>query len=362
MKHYYRINSEKYQNAIEAWSRIRTLERAGAYLDYELVLHEGKLANYDWTIPVVTDIRILEEQFATKIREENKYVRLLYSGGSDSHSIADAFLRSGNRIDEYVMYSWESMYDDCLDSPFNVNMKIRWLMELHEKYNMPFTKMTVMEVGREIHETFFEKNWYLKHAGHAGTESFNVNHLGDMAKFAPLPPSVTDYVEVLGKEKPRIFSDGNEIWYQMNDKNTMYSASPERNNIWFYLSPEAPELIRAQCQGAIAVARGLFPNLPFAQAIHKLQNDRNFYHEWCTSVGRVTTRFQNSFIIKSKNVGQSLTNNHRYHHVDNYAADRNPTWKNYEDYINVVRDLSADGTTLPGINTQKFILERLCSQ
>lgn len=362
MKHYYRVGTEKYQNAIEAWSRIRTLESTNQSVDFELVLDHGHFATYDWTIPAAKDLRTLEEEFATKIRQENKYVRLLYSGGSDSHSVADAFLRSGNTIDEFVMYSWESMNDGCLDAPGLVNMKQGWLTELHTKYNMPLTKMTVVQVGQHLHEQFFDKNWFLKYPGHSGTESFNVNQLAVMSKYAPLPANVTDYVNVLGMEKPRLFTDDKEVWFQMNDKNTMYSEDPSTNNTWFYMSAEAPELIRAQCEGALAVARGLFPKLPLAQALNKLQTDRNYYHEWCTSVGRITTKFQNSFIFLSKNVGQSLRNNDRYHHVNDYADNRNATWKNYEEYINTVKDLSGGNTTLHGVNTQKFILEKLCSQ
>jgi len=362
MKHYYRIGTEQYQNAIEAWSRFRSLEASNQHPDFELVLDSGRLAAYDWTIPATKDLRTLEEEFATRIRQQNKYVRLMYSGGSDSHSVADAFLRSGNTIDEFVMYSWESMNDGCLDSIFQVNMKLTWLKEMHIKYNMPLAKMTVVQVGQQLHNEFFEKNWFLKHPGHSGTESFNVNQMAVMSKYAPLPVNVDNYINVWGMEKPRLFTDDKEIYFQMNDKNTMYSEDPSTNNIWFYMAAEAPELIRAQCEGALAVARGIFPNLTLSQALHKLQTVRDFYHEWCTSVGRVTTKFQNSFIFLSKNVGQSLTNNSRYHHVDHYASTRNETWKHYEEYVNTVKDLSNGTNILHGVNTQRFILERLCSQ
>lgn len=363
MKHYYRVGDEKFLNAIDAWSRIRSNEASGVASGYELVLDEGKLASYDWLTPVLESQRSLEEKFATKIRNENKYVRILYSGGSDSISVADAFLRSGNAPDEYVMYAWDSMTDGCLDSMAMVNMKLGWLKDMHAKYNIPLAKMTVLQVGQAIHEDFFHKNWFLKHPGHAGTESFNVNQLATMSKYAPLPPGVTDYVEVMGMEKPRISADDNEIFFQMNDKNTMYSVNPDSNVVWFYMSADAPELIRTQCQGAIAVARHLFPNLSFRDAIHKLQTDRNFYHEWCLSVGRVATKFQNSFIHMSKNLGQSKDRNtNRYHHIEQYSGVREQTWKHYEEYLMTVKELSGGLDTVYGINTQRFVLEKLCSK
>jgi len=359
MKHYYRIGDEKYINAIEAWSRIRSLQAVNQLTTFELVLEAGKLQHYDWQQSTTKTIESLEEEYATRIRGEYQYVRLLYSGGSDSYSVADAFLRSGNPIDEFILYEWQTMENVCIDAANNTAMKIRWLKDMHAKYGLDCGKISVITIDQKVHERHFQKDWFLKSAGHAGTESFNVNHMADMIDLCPLPPGVTNYVDLMGFEKPRLFADDNMIWFQMNDKNTMYGArKQEEPHIWFYLSGDAPELIRAQCQGAIRVAKMLFPRMPLKDALHKLQNDKNYYHEWCYSVGRRTSKFQNSFVLLAKNVGQSASmNNGRYLHIDQYAGERASAWKAYEEYVDVVKDLG-QGSIVPGIKTQKFVLEK----
>jgi hypothetical protein len=54
-----------------------------------------------------------------------------------------------------------------------------------------------------------------------------------------------------------------------------------------------------------------------------------------------------------------LRNSSRYHHIDYYADTRNEIWKHYEEYVNTVKDLSTDSDILPGVNTQRFVLEKL---
>lgn len=361
MKHYYRVGEAKFANAILAWQEINSLRQTGKLTTFELVLDNGRLSQYDWTLPPPKGIRELEEDQARKLRADHKYLRLLYSGGSDSFSVADAFLRARQPIDEFVVYEWKTMGAACIDATFNTKMKVQWLIELHEKYAMPVTKISIVTVDQQVHDSFFQKNWFLEHAGHAGTESFNVNHVADMADLCPLPPGVTDYMDILGMEKPRVFADDNQVWFQMNDKNTLYGARIDRPAHWFYLSADHPELIAAQCRGTIQMANSLFPNMPLGQALKVLQNNKNFYHEWCLSVGRQTSRFQNSFVLMAKNVGQSLKNNGRYIHVDQYADVRASQWKQYEEYLNTVKELN-NGDIVPGINTQRFVLDSICSK
>lgn len=360
MKHYYQINDEKYVNAIETWARIKSLKDSGVAVDMKLVIDNDRLANYDWqSIP--RNIAELEEEFANRLRQQYDYVRLVYSGGSDSHSIADAFLRSNNRIDEFIIMEYSSQIASGGDSLAQTSMKKTWLDELHTKYNMPISKITVLTIDQKIHDNWFQPNWFLNHAGYSGTEKFNANHIGDLLENCPPPVGIENYINVMGYEKPRLFADTNAIWFQMNDKHTLAGASSVQPTVWFYLSGDAMELVNAQCRGALAVARGLFPNLSLSEALHQLQTNLNFYHEWCLSLGRVTSKFQNTLSLTSKPSGHSEVVNgvdleRRYVHIEQYANDKTSiAWKSYQDFVHTAKELN-NGQPLPGIQTQKFIL------
>lgn len=354
MNHYYLVNDEKYVNAIEAWQKISDLTNTGTLTGYELILDNGKFDHYDWLSVPDKSISELEEIRAKQIREKYEYVRVLYSGGSDSFSLLEAFFRSGLTVDELVVYEWRN-----IDSAFvenNPRVKIRWLNELCAKYSKDVPKTTILTIDNKIINSHFSKNWFLNHLGHAGTQSFSPNHLADLLDYVSEPVGVKSMCTVIGMEKPRVFADKKHVWFQMNDKNTMYSATDKHVVEWFYLSADCLDLVNAQCRGTIQVAKRLLGHIPLHKALTKLQTDVEYYDIWCKSLGRTTTRFQNMCSKIVKNVGATTDEVNTYNHIKSY--ENTNEWKNYNDYVNAMIDISGK-PDLHGILTKKYVLEIL---
>ncbi len=64
--------------------------------------NEKEFARYDWSIEPDESLEALYKLRAKQIREKYDYVIISYSGGADSHNIAESFVRCGLRIDELI--------------------------------------------------------------------------------------------------------------------------------------------------------------------------------------------------------------------------------------------------------------------
>lgn len=347
MKHYYLVGGTKHQSALNAWQDIKTSGDKA----YELVLDEGRFENYNWLLQPGSSVEALENKRAVELRNKHDRLRLLYSGGSDSYSVAHAFARNKIPVDEYLMYEWTMYNPELMDSTSFTAMKTSWLVDLHKQYNLPPPNITLLTIDQKILEQYFSSNWFTSHAGYAGTQSFNINHIGDMVSLAPTVPGTVD---VLGMEKPRVFSDGKVVWFEMNDKNTLYGAGQYNDYEWFYLSADACELVNAQCRGTIQVARAMFGHLSLPLALQALQTDARYYNDWCLAIGRKSSRFQNLMSKLSKNVGVSETN---YIHIVQYKQSTSGAWKNYLAFLDTA--VQIHGVMDPvGIITKRYILEK----
>lgn len=351
MKGYYKVGNSYHTSAVEAWSDIKS----NPLLDYELILDDGRFDLYDWTIEE-SNIQHHEEERARQILNKGSYFRLLYSGGSDSFSVAHAFLRIGRPVDEYLMYEWGYMVETGFDSPTYTDQKIVWLKELHQSFGIPEPKITILKVNKDIIEDNFNNTWGLHGFGYMGTQGYSANHLADLCTYSNSDQKI---INIMGMEKPRVFANDTDVWFEMNDKNTMYSITDKVPVEWFYLSADNCQLVNAQCRGAIRVAKGLFPDLSLKESLHKLQTETELYDLWCKSLGRKTSSWQNFMSKGCKNYGiSSLHKTGKYNHIEQSANDNLSSWKNYNNQLN--RLIEITGTNDPdGIITKRYILGKI---
>lgn len=64
--------------------------------------NESIFSGYDWSVEPVESLEDLYGTRARSIRDRYDYVIISYSGGADSHNVAESFVRNGLRIDELV--------------------------------------------------------------------------------------------------------------------------------------------------------------------------------------------------------------------------------------------------------------------
>lgn len=64
--------------------------------------NESEFIKHEWNLEPQESLQELYKKRAQQIRERYDYVIISYSGGADSHNIAESFLRNGFRIDELI--------------------------------------------------------------------------------------------------------------------------------------------------------------------------------------------------------------------------------------------------------------------
>lgn len=353
MKHYYLVGENKHINAIDAWQDFNQSYRITS-TKLELVLFGGLFDTYNWLSIPDQSISALEEERARQIlTKHGNNIRLLYSGGSDSYSVAHAFARIGQPIPEYTMFEYRAMKQGKVDSPEFTKLKINELKLLHLLYNLDPPNVRILRIDQDIFKIIYkDKNWFEGKFGYAGTQGFSASTLVDI----PHMFKEDNKVSILGMEKPRVKVDDVGYYMEMNDKNTLYGVSSKYDYEWFYLSPDLSDLANAQCRATINLSKET--NI----SVDDIQTKEEYYDLWCKVLGRRTDTKYNILSFQCKNMGFSKPDagnayGNLYTHVNEYANDNRLEWNNYMYYLNALREVT--GMDSPhGIITKKYYLEK----
>jgi hypothetical protein len=354
----YSVNDKIIFSGISAWENILSEKSRNNLHNFYLYLNNDVYDNVLWHQRPERSIADYEVDHAHKLREMYDYIRIWYSGGSDSHSVVEAFLRAGINIDEISTVSWKVLENFDTGSADNEILVMKMLKDLFEKYNRPLPKISIARVEKSHIDQHFQKNFFYNHIGYGGNFSYNCNQHFEIAKFVD-PPPVSNYCEVFGIEKPRLTIEGQKIYFQMNDKSIMHAANTHESVEWFYLPRMTPDLIRAQIWAVLDYATR--SSAPWT-TINQLQTKEEWYHTWCSLLGRTTSITQNVLAFKSKNIGTSLpvNNRHRYRHVTSAESSNDTSWKNYVGFVKYNQELAKlwgdSFDLLPGIYSKKYFL------
>lgn len=362
----YQINNQQERNAVVAWENIISLKKSNQLQEFFLWLNNDIYDTVTWNQPPLESIAFYEQQHASTLRQQYDYIRVWYSGGSDSHSVVESFLRADQSIDEIGIVFWKTVLPTIETSgDGNQPLVLGWLTDLYQKYQKPLPKISIVNIDKsDVDNHFQARDYFRNHVGYAGNFSFNLNHYAEIAKLAP-KPTVQNYAEIFGLEKPRIVFENNQAYFQMNDKQVMHAASDDTPIEWFYLPRQTPDLIRAQLWNIINYTQ-IHHAHDAGTFIQQLQTNKEFYNTWCVLCGRTSTPKQNTLAIQSKNLtGTSLTPAKwkKYTHIEQSCQDKDQSWNNYREFVNYTQELKqywdANEPSLPGVLTKRYFLSNL---
>jgi len=341
-------------NAITAWEAITAKKNAGQLAGYKLWLNEDVYDKVNWTLPPVESISSLEESHARYLRQKYDYVRVMYSGGSDSYSVVEAFLRAGQKIDEILTYTLDTVYSDNPVSSDKIRVRYEWLVALYKKYNVEMPKVTNYKVSPSDLSNYYTDRYYYNHPGYCGSRAYNFNQMSELAKFFPLP-NVPNVGTIFGLEKPRFIFENGHVFFANVDLVVLSGYTEDYAVEWFYLNDATPELIKAQLWSVLNFALIHHPT-NVAGFIDALQSDKNYYNQWCLLLGRQSSPEQNAIALLDKS-DHTYTN---YRHIQGYAQEQHQSWINYQKFIGTIGNLSTEmfgeRKMLPGILSKKYYL------
>ena len=197
---HYTCNGKKFIGKIQA---VKESHQSGQMINF---VGPDSFSTHDWSIDSAESLDTLLKLYATKIRDENKKIRVWYSGGCDSHVMLDSFLRNKIHIDEIVcVKSGVKPADFEID-----NYALPYLDKI--RHTIPNTDINVVSHSYDFYKQFYsDDSWPDKFLSLRPTvQHFHFRFSNtNFVKFDTLN---NEYVNVWGKDKPRLkYVDGK--WY-----------------------------------------------------------------------------------------------------------------------------------------------------
>lgn len=197
-------------NGQPVWTKYKAMKNLSAGQPTHFYCFDKQWAAADWTTPTDVDVDQLMINRAREIRHNNDFVRLNYSGGSDSHTVLTSFKMAGVAPDEIIF--WTKLWNakSFFDSNFEVDRAIIPYISTIQEW---FPNVKIRHLDLDFNGVLNALR--LLHPDHAGFEVASgirsLTTLSGVASFDKLaigPGTIT----VTGSDKPRLdYINGS--WY-----------------------------------------------------------------------------------------------------------------------------------------------------
>ena len=195
-------------------------------------MYESAFDRCDWSQePELSWDQLLDIR-AHQIAAKNKPIVLNFSGGTDSYTIYKVFERNNIHIDVLNMRVWRGDRE---------NSRAGQVYKLLDKglYD-PTTKIILDDDSVEKYRNFYSSPYWIFEKGMR--YQWGVRN-GDTTSEQRLAETLgtTDFISVIGLEKPRLRIEGDQIYSYQDDEN-FGRVMPNLTLDCFYNSPDLPEL------------------------------------------------------------------------------------------------------------------------
>lgn len=252
---YYTVGTEKF------FSKPLALTRATQINQFpEWNFNNEVFGTQNWQAAPTVDIRELYRIRAQQLREKYNYIRLEFSGGSDSTTVLYSFVNNGIHIDEVVFRYPKTGEKNVSDDPFNYKPEntlsearyaaypvLDWL-----KTAAPTTKITTHDYSENMLDERNDESWVLH-----TKDYFQPGHAFKHAKFGykehkHQADGGQSICVLYGVDKPKICIKDKKWYAYFLDITANHSVTDggEYSNVtteYFYWTPDLPELLIKQC-------------------------------------------------------------------------------------------------------------------
>ena len=194
--------------------------------------------NYDWTVEPKGSWNDVLKEHAQELRDTYKYIRLWYSGGSDSQTVLNTFINNGIHLDEIGIVRMSPVNDFTAQHENEQNLvaipQVRALAN-----EIPKTKVALYNLGYEEYKNWIENHFVL---GNTNVRSF---HMFLPTTVHKLMPGINDregLININCVEPARLGSDEKGVyWYFVDTSLWENITSPQEDELCkqdrFYLDP-----------------------------------------------------------------------------------------------------------------------------
>ena len=225
-QHYWEVNGIAYDNKFQA---IQAADGKMSKVSFKGFSPEFFSDKYWKQEPTQSFEELLKER-CQQLRDTYSYIRMMYSGGCDSTTMLNAFIRNGIHIDEINAYrfSLDNNFDNSSNIEIN-NHLIPYFNELRKQ--LPKTKFTVSDYGKEYFEPIMNEDWFALRSTTSLRYFHNYELLDNAANFCNL----------YGELTPSLIFNNNK-WYALFTDSTFREYLVLKNLEFFYSSSDLPAL------------------------------------------------------------------------------------------------------------------------
>ena len=197
----------------------------------KFVCYDSVFKDLNWTVEPDESIRELIDTRTRQLAQRYDKIILAFSGGTDSITVYNSFVRQNIFIDEIII-----SYSPYTDAHPVANAD--WLVKNHPDKN---TRITVLNRNDPKYYTKFEsENWVLENQGNLGY--FNLSAPGAyFYQHCCDNWGYTKWCMVIGYEKPNIIRENNQ-WLAVHLDKVIKPSLSYPNLEYFFLTPDFPKL------------------------------------------------------------------------------------------------------------------------
>jgi hypothetical protein len=197
----------------------------------KFVCYDSVFTNLDWTVEPTESIRELIDARTRQLAQRYDKIILAFSGGTDSITVYNSFVRQNIFIDEIII-----SYSSYTNAHPVAN--VDWLLKNHPDKN---TIITVLNRNDPQYYTKFKnENWVLENSGNLGY--FNLSAPGAyFYRHCVDSWGNTNWAMIIGYEKPNIIRENNK-WLAVHLDKVIKPSLSYSNLEYFFLTPDFPKL------------------------------------------------------------------------------------------------------------------------
>lgn len=195
--------------------------------------------DYDWSVEPLESWDEIKWERAWNLRDKAGYLRLWYSGGSDSQTILNTFIKHNIPLDEIGIWRLSPINDFNTPANDEINKAALPYLETIKDKLHPSTKIVLYDVGYEQLKYF-----YTNHSDpntHNNFLDFRPCTSVGMHKLFPNVNKKLNLLNIDGLEKPKVGVDKNgPFWYYSDANLLMHIVDPKEKipNVHFFLDPK----------------------------------------------------------------------------------------------------------------------------
>jgi hypothetical protein len=315
------VDNKFYVNRLRAW------EAANGNRDsIHFYFKDNEMDAYDFSVDPGNWHELLKNR-CLKLREENDYLCLWYSAGTDSYTIYNIFKNYNIPLDEIIFH-------DKTYNPYPYYETERQIVFKHVQEfqkHQPNCRFTVMETGYMDAEPFYKKqgaDWiyypFVTYRFSKPLRSLWLERRTDIAERLLAPGTIN----IQGSDPPRLFLQNGKWYHVVFDTHEFDTcAIPTFYNFFW-------DDLDIMCKQAHMAAR-YFEKIPGVdqEFVQKMQRHEFLmpYRDYMAEVGRDLPN--DEFLCSGKNKWGTMSRTSKYHECTNlekYAQDNHPEiWKTF---------------------------------